>query len=109
MIMKPQSASSVHFHSLSLFSLVFMFSIVMLDQRVVAQNKDHFTLTIELQSPINSNFKVCVPVRVNETFRVTWMNHKAKNSISGILRPSIRDEYPLELSVLEAEGNNRLD
>ena len=74
-----------------------------------AQQKDEsFNLTVELRDIINPDFQTCIPVRVNEPFRVVWVDRKMKNSISGVLRPVVGGEYPLDITISEGEYKGKV-
>jgi len=74
-----------------------------------ADQKDKsFSLTVELRDIINPDFQTCIPVRVNEPFRVAWTDRKMKNSISGVLRPAVGGEYPLEVTITEGEYEGKV-
>src|ERR1044072_5941210 len=74
-----------------------------------AEQKDEsFSLTVELRDIINPDFQTCIPVRVNEPFRVAWTDRKMKNSISGVLSPAVGGEYPLEITISEGEYEGKV-
>jgi hypothetical protein len=67
-----------------------------------------FYLTVELRDHINSDFTACFAVRVNEPFKFTWVHRGDKNTVSGVLRRPEGNEYPLEITVLEAERAGKI-
>ena len=73
-----------------------------------AQKDESFSLTVELRDIINPDFQTCIPVRVNEPFRVAWADGKMKNSISGVLRPAVGGEYSLDISISEGEYKGKV-
>ena len=75
----------------------------------LAQQKDEsFSLTVELRDPINPDFQTCIPIRVNEPFRIAWVDRKVRNSIAGVLRPAVSGEYPLEIVISEGEYEGKV-
>src|SRR5215204_5633388 len=72
------------------------------------RNDEPFSLTVELRDVVNPDFQTCIPVRVNEPFRIAWVDGKVKNSISGILRPAAGGEYPLEITISEGEYQGKV-
>ncbi len=78
---------------------------------VELKNDDSFTLLIWLHDPFNPGFEVCLPVRVDEPFSVTWASKDAKNRVSGTLHDLAEGKYPLTLNIDEwaSEGSNSRD
>jgi hypothetical protein len=70
-------------------------------------NDETFSLSVRIQSRHISDFEVCVPVKVNEPFRIVWGNEEVRDSISGVLRPPVGEAYPISLNISEGGGSCR--
>ena len=65
------------------------------------------SLSVTIESRHTSHFEVCIPVRVNEPFRIVWGNERVKDSVSGLLHPAEKGEYPITLDISEGGGSCR--
>ena len=93
---------------LFLFATVLMFfSLGSSRLSSAAKLDDTFSLSVTIQSRHISHFEACIPVRVNEPFKVTWGTDEVKDSFSGVLRPPKKGEYPIEFNISEGAGNCR--
>jgi hypothetical protein len=63
------------------------------------------SLSVTIQSRHIPHFEVCLPVKVNEPFRVAWGNGNVKDSVSGVLHEPEGEGYPITLNILEGGGN----
>jgi hypothetical protein len=66
-----------------------------------------FSLSVTIQSRHISHFEACIPVRVEEQFRVVWGNDKIKDSFSGVLHAPKDGRYPITLNISEGGGSCR--
>lgn len=76
-------------------------------QSVAGSGDDSLSLSVTIESRHISHFEVCIPVKVNEPFRIVWGNEKVKDSISGTLHPPDKGEYPISLNISEGGGSCR--
>jgi hypothetical protein len=109
--MKDCFFSSAMLRCIIYLSLNIMLCTVLTCSLVVGQRKDSLSLSVRLQDPYNPDFEICTPVTVDEPFRITWINGKIRNSISGILHSPVGAEYSLSLTVSEwaSEQSNGKD
>jgi hypothetical protein len=66
-----------------------------------------FSLTVTIKSRHISHFETCIPVRVEEPFRVVWGNAEVKDSFSGVLHAAKGQKYPVTLHISEGAGSCR--
>jgi hypothetical protein len=62
------------------------------------------SLSVRVRSRHVSHFEACVPVQVNEPFRIVWGSETVKEVVSGIVKAPIKDEYSTKLSISEGNG-----
>jgi hypothetical protein len=86
-----------------LFALVLVLCDVRLGRAASVKRDGPLYLTVELRDHINPDFTACFPVRVNEPFKFTWVQRGDRNTVRGVLRRPESGEYPLEITVSEAE------
>ena len=68
---------------------------------------DALSLSVTIQSRHISHFEVCIPVKVDEPFRIVWGDENVRDSISGVLRPPDGEVYPVSLAISEGGGSCR--
>lgn len=66
-----------------------------------------FALSVTIKSRHTSHFEACIPVKVEEPFRVVWGNDKVKDSFWGVLHAAKDQKYALTLNVSEGNGSCR--
>ena len=64
-------------------------------------SSDVYKLTVELKTPYNTDFTMTTVITANEPFELTKPNGNIRNTISGVLRPSVDGKFPLDLTVSE--------
>ena len=87
--------------------LTILLGVFMPSRSAADQAHDQFSLSVTIESRHISHFEVCVPVKVNEPFRIVWGNEKVKDSVSGVVRPPDGGEYPVTLNISEGGGSCR--
>ena len=88
-------------------ALTALLSVFMSSPSAAGPADDQLSLSVTIQSRHTSHFEVCVPVKVNEPFRIVWGNEKVKDSVSGVVRPADGGEYPVTLNISEGGGSCR--
>ena len=68
---------------------------------------DTFSLSVTIESRHISHFEACIPVRIDEPFKVVWGNDKVKDSFSGVLQAPKEGRYPITLNISEGGGSCR--
>jgi hypothetical protein len=68
---------------------------------------ESFSLSVTIQSRHVSDFEACVPIRLDEPFRVVWGYDKVKDSFSGVLHALKDGKYPITLNISEGGGSCR--
>ena len=68
---------------------------------------ESFSLSVTIQSRHVSDFEACIPIRLDEPFRVVWGYGKVKDSFSGVLHASKDGKYPITLNISEGGGSCR--
>ena len=106
--MNIKSLSSAVFNSVARITLAVILCTVSPCLSLAQQKDESFSLTVELRDPFNPDFQTCIPIRVNEPFRIAWMDRRVKHSIAGVLRPSVSGEYPLEIMISEGEYEGKI-
>jgi hypothetical protein len=77
------------------------------NSRSAAKIDEPLSLSVRVQSRHVSYFEVCVPVRINEPFRIVWGDQKVKDSVAGIVNSPIGDDYPASIAISEGNGQCR--
>jgi hypothetical protein len=67
------------------------------------------TLSVRVQSRHTANFEVCIPVRINEPFRIVWGNETVKSSVTGVVNAPGGDDYSTKLAISEGNGQCRTE
>jgi hypothetical protein len=67
------------------------------------------SLSVLVKSRHEAHFEACVPVRINEPFRLAWGSETVKESVSGVVRAPVGDDYPTKLAISEGNGQCRTE
>lgn len=65
---------------------------------------DALTLLVRVRSRHDPYFEACVPVRVNEPFRIVWGSETVKEFVTGTVGAPVTGDYPLTLRISEGNG-----
>ena len=93
-------------------TILFVIGLTLISAVCIAQPRtgaaeDSLSLSVMIQSRHIPHFEVCIPVKVNEPFRVVWGDEKIRDSIAGVLLPPEGEEYPISLEISEGGGSCR--
>jgi hypothetical protein len=74
-------------------------------------SSDSYSLTVKLNTPYNQNVIIQTSVVPDHPFELTELNGEIKNTISGVLRPTVDGKFPIDLTVSEwkSEKSNITD
>ena len=67
------------------------------------------TLSVRVQSRHTAHFEVCIPVRINEPFRIVWGSEKVNSSVTGVVNAPGGDDYSTKLAISEGNGQCRTE
>lgn len=68
---------------------------------------ESLSLSMRVQSRHVANFEACVPVRINEPFRIVWGSETVKESVAGVVNAPTGDDYSAKLTISEGNGQCR--
>jgi hypothetical protein len=68
---------------------------------------ENLSLSVTIKSRHISHFETCIPVRVEEPFRVVWGNGKVKDFFSGVVHAPKGQKYAITLNISEGNGSCR--
>ena len=69
--------------------------------------EENFSLSVTIKSRHTAHFQACIPIRVEEPFRVVWGNDKVKDRFSGVLHAAKDQKYAITLNISEGNGSCR--
>lgn len=67
------------------------------------------SLSVRVQSRHIAHFEVCVPVRINEPFRIVWGSETVKSSVTGVVNSPVGNDYSTKLAISEGNGQCRAE
>ena len=56
-------------------------------------------LSVRVRSRHIATFEACVPVRLNEPFRIVWGSETVKSSVSGVFNAPVGDDYSAKVAI----------
>jgi hypothetical protein len=68
---------------------------------------ESLSLSVRVHSRHEAHFEACVPVRINEPFRIVWGSETVKESVAGVVNAPAGDDYSAKLTISEGNGQCR--